>query len=174
MFRWTKMSDERAVLLPDWPRPTSGAPMPVVVADEWSLFLRYYTRTDKVAVVHFPACHDVRFGSPNDEALNGHPLWGRGLGFYSVHYVENSSWISLLEQRNSVHPKHDRKWFLKNKKHYIFTFHDSTLECVVDERESCPTEFSQFDGEVEADAFIQEKIRSLNSSNKRSQLPGSS
>jgi hypothetical protein len=174
MLRWKKMSEERAVLLPDWPQPDSGAPIPAVTADEMSLFLRYYTSADKVAVVYFPTYRDITFGSPNDEALNGHPLWGRGLRFYSVHFVENSSWVGLLEQRNSVHPSHDRKWFLKNKKHYIFTFHDSTLECVVDERESCPTEFSQFDGEDEADAFIQKKRRDLKSGHSRSRLPGSS
>jgi hypothetical protein len=39
----------------------------------------------------------------------------------------------MLERRNSVHPQHDTTRFLKDKKHYIFTFQDSTLECVVSE-----------------------------------------
>jgi len=76
-----------------------------------------------------------QFGSPNDEALDGHPLYKNGLKFYSVHRVEDSSWIRELEKRNSVHPQHDRKLFLENKVHYVFTFQGSTLECVVTEGE---------------------------------------
>jgi hypothetical protein len=57
------------------------------------------------------------------------------LKHYSVHKIENSPWIDELEKRNSVHPQHDRKPFLKDSAHYIFTIHDSTLECVVIEGE---------------------------------------
>ena len=151
------MSEERAVLLPDWPQPDGGAPSPVTVADDLSLSVRYRTQAGRVAVVHFPLCSVFTFGSPNDEALAGHPLYGRGLEFYSVHRVEHSSWIALLERRNSVHPSHSRKRFLEDKKHFIFTFHDSTLECVVNEGKFWPTEVSQFDSEAEADAHIAKK-----------------
>jgi hypothetical protein len=30
---------------------------------------------------------------------------------------------------NSVHPRHNPEWF-KALHHYVFTFHDSMLECV--------------------------------------------
>jgi hypothetical protein len=151
------MSEERAVLLPDWPQPDAGAPSPVTVADDLSLFLRYRTQAGTIAVVHFPLCSVFTFGSPNDEALAGHPLYGRGLEFCSVHRVEHSSWIALLERRNAVHPNHDRKRFLEDKKHFIFTFHDSTLECVVNEGKFWPTEVLQLDSEEEADAYIAKK-----------------
>ena len=151
------MPKERAIVLSDWPQPASGAPMPVAVGDDTSLFVRYYTSADKVVVVHFPLCSDFTFGSPNDEALNGHPLWGRGLSFYSVHRVENSSWIAQLERRNSVHPRHEKKQFLEGLSHYIFTFHDSTLECVVNDGKFWPTGFYKFGNEADADRFIQEK-----------------
>jgi len=153
------MSEERAVLLPDWPQPDAGAPSPVTVADDSSLFVRYCTQSGKIAVVHFPLCSVFTFGSPNDEALPGHPLYRHGLEFYSVHRVENSSWIALLERRNSVHRSHDRKRFLEDLSHFVFTFHDSTLECVVDEGKFWPTEISQFDNEADADAHIKKKIR---------------
>jgi len=81
------MSNERAVLLSDWPQPDAGAPMPAVVADDSSLFVRYSADAGNVVVIHFPLCCVFAFGSPNDEALSGHPLWGRGLQFYSVHRV---------------------------------------------------------------------------------------
>ena len=154
------MSKERAICIPEWPQPDGGAPMPRVFADDCRLSVLYYTNTEKVAVVHFPLCSVFTFGSPNDETLAGHPLYGHGLEFYTVHYVENSSWIALLERRNSVHSQHDQKRFIENKKHFIFTFHDSTLECVVNESNLWPTEIAEFESEGEAEAFIQSKRHS--------------
>jgi hypothetical protein len=151
------MSEERAVPLTDWPQPDAGAPSPLVIADDTRLFVRYITQNDKIAVIHFPLCSIFTFGSPNDEALAGHPLHGRGLEHYSAHRVESSSWIALLERRNAVHPSHDKKRFLENKRHFIFTFHDSTLECVVNEGKFWPTEISEFDSETQADRYIESK-----------------
>lgn len=65
----------------------------------------------------------------------GHPLFGKGLAYYSVHEVRNSSLIEMLERRNSVHPRHDRSRYLRDLRHYVFTFQDSMLECVVTEGE---------------------------------------
>jgi hypothetical protein len=138
----------------DWPQPVAGVPAPKVWADESSVFLRYYTDNKVVVVVHFPSCHQFKFGAPNDEALGGHPLYVKGLGFYGVFRVENSSWIEQLERQNSVHPSHGRKWFLEGKQHYIFTFHDSTLECVVNS-DLWPPEVKEFQSAAEADEYIQ-------------------
>ncbi|MCC6126225.1 MAG: hypothetical protein IT426_14800 [Pirellulales bacterium] len=138
------MTEERVKLLSDWPQPDGGAPMPEVFADDSSLWIMYLTATGSCVVIHFPLCSVFTFGSPNDEALPGHPLYGKGLQFYSVHRVENSSWISMLERRNSVHPAHDRKRFLEDKQHYVFTFHDSTLECVVMEGKFWKPEIKEF------------------------------
>lgn len=151
------MSEERAIILQDWPQPDGGAPMPIVIADDTSLILRYHTQAGKLAVIRFPLCSVFTFGSPNDEALSGHPLYGRGLQFYSVHRVESSSWIDLLERRNSVHHNHSRDRFLEDKRHYVFTFHDSTLECVVNEGRFWQTEIKEFTSESDADEFIETK-----------------
>lgn len=35
-----------------------------------------------LAIVKFPHCAAVKFGGPNDEVLNGHPLHGKGLAAY--------------------------------------------------------------------------------------------
>jgi hypothetical protein len=126
-------SDERVIVLADWPQPAAGAPEPRILADDISLSIRYRTDNEAIAVIRFPLCNYLIFGAPNDEALGGHPLTNRGLTYYSVHEVHDSSLIHLLERRNSVHPRHDRRAFLEDKKHYIFTFQDSTLECVVNE-----------------------------------------
>lgn len=128
-------SSDRVLVLKEWPQPEPGAPEPQVFADDTIFVLRYYTGKEKIAVIVFPLANVFKFGSPNDEALGGHPLIKNGLKYYSVQKVENSSWIAELEKQNSVHPQHESKRFLKDKHHYVFTFHDSTLELVATEGE---------------------------------------
>jgi hypothetical protein len=106
---------------------------------------------DQLAVICFPHYQYFAFGLPNDEALGGHPLAERGLEFYSVHEIAHSSLIETLERRNSVHPNHDREKFLLGTKHYIFTFHDSTLECVFTENEWWKPTVKIFDSESDAE-----------------------
>jgi hypothetical protein len=113
-----------------WPIPSS-VPEPKLWNDERCLSLRYHTADDRLAVLQFDRCLAVKAGPPNDEALHGHPLYSRGLRFYSVHRVSASSWIDELERMNRVHPRHDRDHFIHGLSHYIFTFQDSTLECIV-------------------------------------------
>ena len=72
------------------------------------------------------------FGAPNDEALGGHPLSRVGLRHYAVHEVYGSVLVRELERRNSVHPRHDRALYLASR-HFVFTFQDNTMECVVPE-----------------------------------------
>lgn len=124
--------EERAIVLYGWPQPAVVAE-PRICADDSSLLLRYLTAEDRIVVVRFPLYTYATFGAPNDEALAGHPLYRRGLKHYSVHEIVGSSVIEMLERRNSVHPRHDRDSFLRDRKHYVFTFQDSTLECVFDD-----------------------------------------
>jgi hypothetical protein len=49
-------------------------------------------------------------GSAQHEALQGHPLHGRGLDYYAIHEVHTSRWISEAERVNSVHPYHQGGW----------------------------------------------------------------
>lgn len=142
--------DERAVVLDDWPQPAAGATAPRVLADDTVLSLQYRLADRRVAVIRFPLCWYVAFGQPNDEALAGHPLYNRGLQHYSVHEVLDSLLIAELERRNSVHPKHDPDWYYKGSKHLIFTFQDSTLECVVSTESWWTPSIKIFAGEEEA------------------------
>jgi hypothetical protein len=121
--------DQQAVVLADWPQPATVS-QPRVLADDGTLSLMYRTDGDRYAVVRFPLCTYFAFGMPNDEALAGHPLWRAGLRHYAVHEVRASALIRELERRNSVHSRHDPARYL-NRRHYVFTFQDSTLECVV-------------------------------------------
>ena len=142
--------NDRVVSMDAPPPPDGGAPLPVVVGDERRLLLAYIVSTPvpgwdgthvtavspdspdrTIAIVSFarPYCH--MFGPPNDEAFAGHPLASRGLQRYSVSEIEESSWIQALERMNAVHPYHRPDHFA-DRRHYIFSFHDSTFECVAE------------------------------------------
>lgn len=137
-------SNQTATELTDWPQPAAGTPNPRVIADEDSLLLYFRACTGHHIVVSFPHCDTFIFGAPNDEALNGHPLYGRGLKAYSAHKVLESDWIRELERRNSVHPRHNKDHYLADRVHYIVTFHDSTFECVTTENQHWKTKISVY------------------------------
>jgi len=124
------------------PKPNAGAPAPVVLANESSVVLSYRLAISDFAFVRFSASRMHLLGLPNDEALHGHPLWGRGLEFYSGYRAKDSSLIRRLERANSAHQFHQSTSF-DALDHYIVTFHDSTFECVaksVDILENIPSE----------------------------------
>jgi len=120
--------------LSSWPQP--GVPSEAVVfATETKLFVRYLTPENGMAIIQFPLVRSFSLGAPNDEALGGHSLYKFGLKHYTVHRVGNSPWIDALEKKNAIHPHHDKEQFLKGLVHYIFTFQDSTFECVAHDGE---------------------------------------
>jgi len=84
-----------------------------------------------LGVVEFHRVHAVTLGGPNDEALDGHPLSGKGLRAYAAHRVVNSRWIADAERVNSVHPQHRGGWHGRLH-HYVFCFHDETFECLAE------------------------------------------
>ena len=129
---------DRVVRLADMPQSSAGSPRPFVMADERGVLLAFYVQEfqpgpaaseELFAIVRFNKCIAHLFGPPNDEAFAGHPLSSRGLSPYGAFRIEDSSWIRVLERMNSVHPQHrpERFWEMQ---HVIFTFHDSTFECV--------------------------------------------
>jgi hypothetical protein len=122
---------DRVEELKDFPQQSTGAPVPLLLAEDGELILAYLVESeaDEAAVIEFESVSAHYFGPPNDEALNGHPLYHKGLRFYGVYEVQNSSWIRALERMNRVHPKHLPRIFSRYR-HFIFTFHDTTLECV--------------------------------------------
>jgi hypothetical protein len=82
-----------------------------------------------IGIVEFKRMTSVNLGSPNDEALRGHPLWGSGLEFYSAHEVKNSPWIAGLMEVDHAHEHFDESQWT-GRRHFMLTFHDETLECV--------------------------------------------
>jgi hypothetical protein len=83
------------------------------------------------AVVEIKRCQTTRFGYPSDAALAGHPLFEKGLGSFGVFEVLESAWVAqLAAQHAAARPAEPA---LPPQRHFVFTFHDSTLECVADD-----------------------------------------
>jgi hypothetical protein len=85
------------------PQMDTGAPLPIVLADDYGLVLSYLLlgpMMDPIlgAYVLFDGARTHSLGSPNDEALRGHPLWSKGLRSYGAFEVENSPLIESLEK----------------------------------------------------------------------------
>ena len=127
-----------------------GAPLPHVVSDGsrailicrasdtspgWDqLVTRGVSASDASAFplirFSFRGCRSIRFGSPGDEVLSGHPLWGSGLEFYEAHIVRNSAWAKEIEAIRSVHSGYRGP---TETTHYLFAFHDETFEALADD-----------------------------------------
>jgi hypothetical protein len=136
---------DRVMEVHDAPLPDSGASLPFLMSDENRVLLAYMvSESDEavcsnvrmmtadskgyVALVEFsqPLAH--MFGPPSDETFLGHPLAERGLRPYGVFEVLDSSWIRQLEGMNKRHSRHSHS--RSALRHYIFSFHDSTFECI--------------------------------------------
>lgn len=114
----------------------SGAPCPLLLVDEFKAHLTFNRafeegREDERCLVTFHGCTSAKLGAPNDEALGGHPLSGRGLEYYSAHEVVRSPWIAEILEINRVHPLHKDAHY-DGLKHYVFCFHDTTFECLAE------------------------------------------
>lgn len=113
-----------------------GAPCPVILSDEHNLFVAYYMQEqsegfefEAIGLVKFKGFHSYKFGAPNDEAFQGHPLSENGLEPYGTFKIQNSTWVQELCKQNSVHPYHSDEIF-RNLIHFVWSFHDTTLEVV--------------------------------------------
>jgi len=126
----------------------TGAPTPYLLRNDNKTFLCYYLKEELpgwdgtwvkivnpvevnglVAVVEFKTCFTAKLGAPNDEVLHGHPLFGKGLDFYSPSIIKNSTWVKELENINKVHWGYNPLVWAKLN-HYFFPFHDTTFECL--------------------------------------------
>lgn len=134
----------------DFPQSSVGAPLPHVFADEHRLLIGYIMQADDpdwdgttirmigpetdgeaCALVEVERYLAFQFGPPNDEAIQGHRLYGLGLVPYSSFEVLGSKWIADLEAANRVHRSHRPEHFARYR-HIVLTFHDSTLEFIAE------------------------------------------
>jgi hypothetical protein len=147
----------RIVLVEDWPPPDTVTPA-IVWAGPSGLLIGYGTGEGEAAVVTFPDWADVKAGGPNDEALNGHPLYKYGLKHYSIHRVENSPWLDELDRQNSVHPQHSSSRFRAAKSHYFFALKEETVEVLVRESNGQRAKVEVFASPAEAMQHIKRSI----------------
>jgi hypothetical protein len=83
------------------------------------------------AFLTFTGCESCRLGGPNDETIEGHYLYGKGIDVGGSYLVKNSPWLKELRKMNSVHSQfNDDIW--SRKKHYLIFFKDNTFECIAD------------------------------------------
>jgi hypothetical protein len=110
-----------------------GAPMPVLIATDYHTLFACHLPTDddQVIVGRFDRCSSVRFGSPNDEVVNGHPC-GSELMHYGIHVIHNSAWLDELRTIESVH-RRAATHPLADSQHFFLTFHDSSLEAIAND-----------------------------------------
>lgn len=128
---------------------STGVPLPHLLQSDNRTFLVFFLREidprwdgtyvhvrhpggpdiEKLGVVEFERCICTKMGTPNDEVLRGHLLYGKGLVGYRAQTVENSNWLKELEAINAVHDNYKPDAW-RSLKHYILPFHDSTFECV--------------------------------------------
>lgn len=142
------MSTAETLLPIEVPLLSAGAPLPHVFADEGRLLVAYLanipdpsfdgtnprsisrlTGNQSVAILTADPYLAFQFGPPNDEAIRGHRLYPLGLRAYEAFEVRNSSWIASLEKANRVQSSHTPE-LCSDYRHFIFTFHDSTLEFI--------------------------------------------
>jgi hypothetical protein len=99
------------------------------VADKTDPRVRDPQADHDIGIVEFKRVTSIKIGSPSDEVLRGHSLWGSGLEFYSAHEVKNSPWITDLMDVDRAHERFDESQWI-GRRHFMLTFHDETLECV--------------------------------------------
>lgn len=143
--------EETAVLI-DWrPKWDIGAPLPHVLASGLQTFLIYrisepdpawdgsYANVvdptsdshEPLAIVEFKRCYAHKFGGHNDEVIEGHPLYGKGLQPYAAHEVVNSRWLAAEQAINSIHGGYRPETWTKLK-HYLLELHDENFECLAE------------------------------------------
>jgi hypothetical protein len=133
------------------PRWDTGAPLPHLISNgsrafilcrasqpdpDWDgSYVRMVSAADEqpaaFVVIELRGCLDIRLGAPSNEAIRGHPLYGKGLSPYQAHEVANSEWVGQHIKINSAHPQHSDTPF-RRLRHYLLLFHDEMAEALAD------------------------------------------
>ena len=89
-----------------------------------------YMKDAGTAVVEFRRCIITRFGYPNDEPRGEIPQYAGAAG-YGIYEVQDSTWIREVVRMNRIRFPRTKDDYVR--KHFLFTFHDSTFECLADD-----------------------------------------
>lgn len=83
----------------------------------------------KSAIFRFTHSMETRFGGLNDEVLDQHPLYGRGLDICGFFVVKNSEWKSSLQNKMKTHECYNEK-FWSEVEHYLFRDKGGEIACL--------------------------------------------
>ena len=122
-----------------------------VVLTQTGTYLLLEMDGDNIYALHFdaPTC---KYGGPNDETHNAHPMSKYGLGFYGLFEIENSPWIEALMVANRIHPRHSDSTFT-GYRHYIACFKDVKFESVCREMKEIVLSKPEFDALLNQELF---------------------
>jgi hypothetical protein len=113
----------------DFPEWDPIRPEPHLLAGNrtFLLFYKRHAEPDVVVIVEFDGCIGVKTGPPSDSTLWSHRLWGKGLNYHIAHEVEESDWLGEVGR---VEKYRSSPGWIAAHHHYMFTFHDETVECL--------------------------------------------
>lgn len=104
--------------------------MPEIKADENDLEITFYLlESDRRGKLKFKSVLQFTFGYPNEEAIEGHRYYALGLLPFKFVEVQDSEIIKNIIKANRVHQYHKDELF-KEWRHFVFPFHDTTLEVI--------------------------------------------
>lgn len=122
-----------------------GSPVPKIFASGHHLKLFYFANPERgivddiverdpisdrgIGIINFSSCLLFKFGTPNDEILEGHPYFELGLGFYDLFEIQESDWLNQVKEIGKVHQGFTETMYEKYR-HFVITFHDNTFECL--------------------------------------------
>ncbi len=85
---------------------------------------------ERCVVLAWTHCRFACMTPPNDEAIDGHRLWDKGLrDAMWVGVVHDSELIARLERENRVHPRHSSTLF-EGLTHYVILLKECVVEVV--------------------------------------------
>lgn len=120
--------EEYAVVVDLGVRWAPGANAPFVVSGEHHAVVVFRTAdatadSDRFALVEFDQVRELRFGGPAEDAVDRHPLSGRGLTWFAAHEVHDSRWSA-----DRVELGADEAGGWEGVRHFFVTFHDRSVE----------------------------------------------
>jgi hypothetical protein len=120
---------------------SESAPTPYVLSNEKNVFVSFYLEaqslvnpidasihnmsTDEITTLRFESFVKYKFGKPDENSIETHPLFHHGLQACTFYKVKKSRWLKKLKKQ---HPDlHINK---KTYTHYLLFFHQTCFEIV--------------------------------------------
>ena len=113
-----------------------NAPEAILLSGDFgptALALQAFDDDERCVVLVWTGCLYACITPPNDEAIEGHRLWSKGLseaGWAGL--VHDSELIDGLERQNRVHPRHSASLF-EGLTHYVIPLKECVVEVIARE-----------------------------------------